>query len=73
MLSVVSGKKENQWIYITKQKQIHRYREQTDGYQWEEGREERQDRGMGLRDTNTMYKIRNKDIFYSTRKYSHIL
>ena len=24
-------------MYITKQKQTHRYREQTSGYQWEEG------------------------------------
>ena len=29
---------------ITKQKQIHRYREQTSGYQWAEGRGEGQDR-----------------------------
>ena len=34
---------------ITKQKQIHRYREQTSGYQWAEGRGEGQDRGRGLR------------------------
>ena len=27
-----------------KQKQTHRYREQTSGYQWGEGREEGQDR-----------------------------
>ena len=33
---------------ITKQKQTHRYREQTSGYQWGEGH----DGGMGLRDTN---------------------
>ena len=25
-------------MYITKQKQTHRYREQTGGYQWGEGR-----------------------------------
>ena len=37
---------------ITKEKQILRYREQTSGYQWGEGRWEGQDRGMGLRDTN---------------------
>ena len=41
-------------MYITKQKQTHRYREQTGGYQWEERRGEGQDRGMGLRDTNTV-------------------
>ena len=39
-------------MYITKQKQTHRYREQTSGYQWGEGRGEGQDRGMVLRDTN---------------------
>ena len=39
-------------MYIIKQKQTHRYREQTSGYQWGEGSRERQDRGMGLRDTN---------------------
>ena len=27
----------NKWMSITKQKQTHRYREQTSGYQWEEG------------------------------------
>ena len=39
-------------MYIAKQKQTHRYRKQTSGYQWEEGRVEGQNRGMGLRDTN---------------------
>ena len=34
---------------VTKQKQTHRYREQTSGYQWEEGSRERQDKGRGLR------------------------
>jgi len=29
---------------ITKQKETHRYREQTSGYQWEDGRVEGQDR-----------------------------
>ena len=36
----------------TKQKQTHRYRKQTSGYQWEEGSGEGQDRGMELRGTN---------------------
>ena len=39
-------------MYIAKQKQTHRCRKQTSGYQWGEGRWEGQDRGMGLRDTN---------------------
>ena len=37
---------------ITKQKQTHRYREQTSGYQREEGSRERQDKGRGLRGVN---------------------
>ena len=33
-------------------KQTHRYREQTSGYQWGEWSEEGQDRGIRLRDIN---------------------
>ena len=40
---------------ITKKKQTHRYREQTSGYQWDEGKKEGQDKSNGL--TSTMYKI----------------
>ena len=40
-----------------KQKQTHRYRKQTSGYQKGEWRGEGQIRGMGLTDTTTMYKI----------------
>ena len=36
-------------------KQTHRYREQTSGYQWREGRREEQDRSGRLRGTN--YKL----------------
>ena len=39
-------------MYITKQKQTHRYREQTSGYQWEEGRGTEQYRGRGLKGTH---------------------
>ena len=39
-------------MYIVKQKQTHRYRKQTSGYQCKEGSGEGQVRGMGLRDTN---------------------
>ena len=39
-------------MYIAKQKQTHGYREQTSGYQRGEGREEGQDTGIGLRDTD---------------------
>ena len=37
---------------ITKQKQTHRYREQTSGYHWGEESGEGQDRGRELTDTN---------------------
>ena len=40
-----------------KQKQPHRYREQTSGYQWREGLGEEQNRGMRLLGTNCYYKI----------------
>ena len=36
-------KKYNKLVNITKKKQSHRHREQTGGYQWEEGRGERHD------------------------------
>lgn len=39
-------------MYVTKQKQTHRYRKQASGYQWGEGRREEQDKGRGLRDIN---------------------
>ena len=39
-------------MYITKQKQTHKYIEQTSAYQWGKGRWEGQDRGTGLRNTN---------------------
>ena len=37
-------------MYIAKQKQTHKYRKQTSGYQQGEGRGKGQDRGMGLMD-----------------------
>ena len=39
-------------MYKGKQKQTHRYRKQTSGYQRGEGRGEGHNRGTGLRDTN---------------------
>ena len=36
----VESKKYNKLVNTTKKKQTHRYREQTGGYQWGEGREE---------------------------------
>ena len=57
-------------MYSTKQKQVHRYGRQTNGYQWGEGRTEGQIMGMGLL---CIKQIRNKDKMYSTGKYSHYL
>ena len=54
----VEHKKQNKQINITKQKQTHRYREQTTGYPWGERRGEGQDRGRGLKDTN--YCVQNR-------------
>ena len=48
----MESKKYNKLVNITKKKQTHRYREQTGGYQWGEGRGEGQYRGRGLRGTN---------------------
>ena len=42
------SKKYNKLVNITKKKQAHRYKGQTSGYQWGEGREEGQDRGRVL-------------------------
>ena len=47
----MESKKENKLVNI-KKKQTHRYTEQTNGYQWREGRGEGQDRSRGLRGTN---------------------
>ena len=38
-------------MYVSKQKQIYGCREQTIGYHWGACREEGQNRGRGLRDT----------------------
>ena len=45
------------YIYVTKQKQTHRPREQTRGSQWGGGTGVGRVRGMGLRDTNSVYKV----------------
>ena len=45
-------KKYSKQVCITKEKQTHRYREQIHGDQCEEGSEEGQHRGLGLRDIN---------------------
>ena len=44
----VESKMYNKLVNITKKKQTHRYREQTSGYQWREGRAKGQYRGQGV-------------------------
>ena len=46
------SKKYNKLVKVTIKKQTHRYREQTNGHQWGEGRGEGQYKCRGLRDTN---------------------
>ena len=48
----VESKKYNKLVNITKKKQTHRYREQTSGYQWGEGREEGKHMAGELRGAN---------------------
>ena len=52
VLSLICGILKIKQINKTKQKQTHRYKEQTSGYQLGEGRREGQDSGVELRDTN---------------------
>ena len=53
MISHICGfYKLQQTIDITKKKQTHRYRKQTSGCQWGEGRGDRQYRGRRLKGTN---------------------
>ena len=47
----MESKKFNTILYITENKQIHRYRKQMSGYQWGQGRG-RQHVGRGLRGIN---------------------
>ena len=42
---------------VTKHNRIHRYREQSNSYQWEKGRGEEQDMGRVLVDTSYYLKI----------------
>ena len=49
-------KKLQQTMNITKKKQTHRYREQTSGYQWGEGRGEGQYRARRVKGTNLCIK-----------------
>ena len=65
-LYVESKIREQKNTYIMKQ--THRHREQSAGYQWWEGRQEGQDRGIRLRVTNYyVSNISNKGMLYSTK------
>ena len=48
----VKSKKWNKLVNITTKKQLHRYVEQTSGYQWGGGKWEEQHGGRGLRGTH---------------------
>ena len=53
-------------MHITKQEQIHKYREQTGGYQWGKRRKQGENRGMG-------FKERKQDVLYNAKNYSQYL
>jgi len=57
----------------TNQKQTHRYRKQTCGYQRGEVRGKGQIRGMGYQIQTTMYKTANKNVVYDTGNFGHHL
>ena len=58
---------------ITEKEQTHRYREQTNGYQWGEGWR-RSKRGVGNSQLQTiMCKINYKDILYNRGTIANVL
>ena len=65
----VESKKYNKLVFITKKKQSHIYREQTNGYQLGEG----QYGGEGVGGTNYGMQDSLKDVLYSTGKMANIL
>ena len=61
-------------MYITKQEQTHRYREQTTGYQWGEGRGRgRYGWGMKRYKLLCIKDISYKDVSYNTGNIVNIL
>ena len=56
---------------VIKQKQVHKYRQQTSGYQWTEGKG-RGNRGVGDYEVQTTL-LYYKDILYSTGNIVKIL
>ena len=58
-------------MYITKQKQIHGHREQTSGYQWEEGKGGGK---IGIWDSETqtaVHKIKKKQVYSTGTKHGN--
>ena len=56
-----------------KQKQTHKYRKQTSGYQMEEGSRGGTNQGYGINRHKLLCvkQISNKDLWYTTGNYSH--
>ena len=61
MISLTCGVLKNGLINITKERRIHRYKEQPRGYQWEEGRGEGQERAGDSKVQTVTCKISHKD------------
>ena len=55
---------------ITKQKQTHRNREQTSGHQSGRGRDKM---GLGAKLLTTLYKMKYKDVLYSTENIANVI
>ena len=69
----VELKKYNKLVNITEKQQTNRYREQTSGHQWGEGRWEEQE---GVEDSEAqtiIHKISCKNILYNTGNIANIL
>ena len=62
-----------QIIEYNRKKQTHRYREQTNGYQWGEGRGKALWRIRAQEVQTIICKISYKDVFYNRRNIANIL
>ena len=69
----VKSKKLCKLVNVRKKKQTYRYREQTTGYWWGEGREQGLHRGRGEEVQIITYKIIHKNILYSIGNIANIL
>ena len=76
MISLICGinlKIQQNSVHVTKNTQTHRYREQTSGYQWGEGRGWGNLRVEDKKAQPIRYKKNYKDILYNTRYIANIL